>query len=492
MLKFDKKTKIGVYTIVMTAVVLAVLVVVNILALNAPSKYTKLDVTSLDLYTLSDETMESVPKIQEKINIYYICSGGEDMSGSVVNNLPMLSTFLERYAELNSNISFEIVDPIADPTFTDNYASDGVDENSIIVESEKRFKVINFADLYYYSDGSSKIAAEEYQTYMYTYYYSYGTFPSLSLHFDGESKVTSALDYVTTDRIPVVYTLVGHGETTLSETLLANIESESMAVKSLNLLTSSIPDDAECIIINVPTSDINADEAKMIMEYLDKGGSIFLNTIYTGTDFTNLMGVLSDYGLSAEEGMVIEADSNMHYNNYPFYLLPEVNGTSFLASELSSKDYLFMPYSHGIISGGETDNNITVTPLFTTSDKAYTIAPDAEGIEKTENSAEGAFDIAVLAEDTGSGAKIIWCGSPAFEDSANSMTRANYRCFISMLNGIVERERVVYNIAATELSSSALVVNETQANLWGVIFVIIIPLSFAILGVARWYVRRRR
>ena len=90
----NKRTKIGAYTLVMTAVVLAVIVVINLLALNAPTKYTKLDATSLSLYTLSETTEEAARKIEEEVNIYLLCSGGEDGSGSAVNNLPTLSLFL--------------------------------------------------------------------------------------------------------------------------------------------------------------------------------------------------------------------------------------------------------------------------------------------------------------------------------------------------------------------------------------------------------------
>lgn len=493
MFGFNKRTKIGTYTLVMVSIVLAAIVIINLMVLGMPSKYTKLDVTALELYTLSDTTLEAIPKIDEKVDIYLLCSGGEDASGSAVNNMPMLSVFLERYADNNDNIKVQIIDYVANPTFTDAYDPDGLENYTIIVESEKRFKIIDFSDLYYYYESSvGRIAPEQYQNFMYYYYYNYGTYPSLTLHFDGESQITSALDYVTTDHIPAIYTLEGHGETAISDTLKANIENDNMTLATLNLLTSTIPEDAECIIINVPTSDINIDEAAMLSEYLSGGGSVFLNTIYTNLALPNLMGVMAEYGLSAVQGMIVEGDSNMHYNNYPYYLLPTASLDSPLTATLASSAYMFMPFSHGVLSGGETDKNVTVAPLFSTSSSAYTIEASAQTVEKTDSSAEGAFDIAVLAKDADSGAQIIWCGSPAFNDNMNSMTGGNYQYFISMLGGIVERDRIVYNIPANQVSSSYLVVNETQANLWGAIFVIIIPLIFAACGIARWYVRRRR
>lgn len=489
----NKRTKIGAYTLVMAVAVLAVIVVINLFALNAPTKYTKLDATSLSLYTLSKTTEDAVRRIEEEVKIYLLCSGGEDGSGSAVNNLPMLSVFLERYAELNDRISVQIVDPISNPAFTDTYEPDGLENYSIIVESAKRFKIVDFADLYYYYNESyGKIAADQYQSFMMYMSYYGGGVPELTLNFDGESMITSALDYVTTNRIPAVYMLEGHGETVLSDALLKLVENDNMITEKLNLLSSVIPEDAECIIINAPTTDINADEKQMLSAYLDGGGKIILTTVYTSLSLPNLMSVMEYYGLSAVDGMIVEGDSAMHYNNYPYYLLPSASTSSPLTSSLASSAYMFMPFAHGVVSGGETEKNVTATPLFSTSSSAYTIPASAQTTEKTESSVDGPFDTAILARDSDTGAQIVWVGAPAFSDSMNQMTGANYQYFISILGGIVQRDRILYNIPANEVSASYLIVNEAQAALWSAVLIIIIPLAFAACGIIRWQIRRRR
>ena len=488
---FNKKTKLGAYTLVMGAVVLAVIVFINILVLNAPEKYTKLDITSLELYTLSEETEKAVSKINEDVNIYLLCSGGEDGSGNSLNNMPSLSIFLGRYTSLSDRISFKIVDPISDPTFADAYDKEGLAEYTVIVESAKRFKIISFEELYYYySDEYGVISADEYSSFMtYMYYYT-GSYPATTLNFDGELLITSALDYVTTDRIPAVYYLEGHGESAISTTLSDNIKNDNMTLSSLNMLTSDIPDDAECIIINVPTSDINADEAAALSAYLAGGGNVYLVTDYRYLSLPNLFSVLGEYGLSGLDGVIIEGDSSMHYNNYPYYLLPDANANSALLASLASSAYIFAPLAHPI-SFEETEN-ITKTSLFSTSTSAYTIAADARTYEKTEDSAEGAFDVAVMAENSESGGRIIWFSSALFNDNANQMTGGNYRYFISILGNIVERQRITYNIPSDNIAASYLVVSESQANIWGSIFVIILPLAFAVGGTVCWIRRRRR
>lgn len=489
---FNKRTKLGAYTLIMSAVVLAVIILINLLAMGVPSKYTKLDMTELEYYTLDADTVDAVSKVKEEVNIYLLCAGGSDESQGSDNSLPKLSLFLTRYSDINSKIKVTIIDPVANPTFINAYDQSGLSNYNVIVESAKRFKIIDFAELYYYfSEEYGMISADQYQSFMqYAYYYT-GSYPSLTLNFDGESKITSALDYVTTDHIPSIYTLEGHGETAISETLKANIKNDSMSVAGLNLMTTQLPEDAECIIINAPTTDINEDEAKILSDYLNNGGKIMLTTLYTNTALPRLMDLLGEYGLSPSEGIVIEGSSGYHYTGYPHYLMPKANEEISLTAPLSSLS-MFVPMAHGIISGGETDKNVTATPLFSTSDAAYTIEVTAETIEKTDASTEGKFDIGVLAVDNDTGATIIWLGSPVFDDNMDAMTGANYKYFISMLGGIVERERITYNIPTNAITNYYLVVSEGQALLWGAILVIIIPLIFVVTGVIRWAVRRRK
>lgn len=485
---FGKKTRIGAYIFTVTLIVLALLAAVNFIVLKLPSKYTKLDVTAKNLYTLSDTTKNAIPNITDDVKIYLLCSGGEDESGSSLNNIPELSTYLSKYAELSDRISVEIVDPVANPQFTTKYTETSPDNYSIIIESDKRFKIINFSDLYYYYNESyGRISAEEYSTFM-MYMSYYGQSVSLDLCFDGESVITSALDFVTTDNIPSVYSLTDHGETALSSTLLAEIENNNMTCSSLSLLTSNIPEDAECIIINLPTSDINADEAAAISSYLAGGGHIMLTTTFTNTDLPNLMALLADYGMSASEGLVIESESGKYYSGYPHYLLPNVSGSSEITATLADSARIIAPLAHGI----ETSGDKTYTPLFTTSSSAYNIPADAETTEKTDESVVGTYNISVLCEDSETGARIIWTGSDAWNDSMNSVTSGNYRYFISMLGSMVERTKITYEIPSKTIGANSLVVTESQATLWSALLVVIIPLAFAICGIVYCYERRRK
>lgn len=99
----------------------------------------------------------------------------------------------------------------------------------------------------------------------------------------------SAIEYVTSDDLPVMYTLEGHGEAELSDGITSEIEKQNVELKSLNLVTEGeVPEDAEAILICSPTSDFSEEEANQIISYLEKGGKALIFTDYVDKDLTNV------------------------------------------------------------------------------------------------------------------------------------------------------------------------------------------------------------
>ena len=74
-----KSLKNGSYSMAVTAIVIAVLVVVNLIVGQIPEKYTQVDVSTQKLYTISDETVSYLKNLDTDITIYHIVqSGNED------------------------------------------------------------------------------------------------------------------------------------------------------------------------------------------------------------------------------------------------------------------------------------------------------------------------------------------------------------------------------------------------------------------------------
>lgn len=123
--KIDKKSlKNGSYSMALTAIVVAVLVVLNLIVSQIPEKYTQIDVSSQKLYTISEETEAYVKELDTDVTIYHIVqSGNED---------PILEKMLTRYEEESKHIKVQKKDPVLYPNFTSQYTSDSVADNSLI------------------------------------------------------------------------------------------------------------------------------------------------------------------------------------------------------------------------------------------------------------------------------------------------------------------------------------------------------------------------
>ena len=180
----------GAYSAVMTALVLAILVAVNVLFSALPSSSTEYDISASKLYSVTSNTKSVVNALTEDVTIYWIVQAGEE--DEVIEKL------LDRYESLSDHITVEKRNPDVYPTFAEQYTDGTVYNNSLVVECGDRSRYISNTDIYL-TDAS-------------LYSYSYST------SFDGEGAITSAIDYVTNPDQPVVYTLTGHGECELPST----------------------------------------------------------------------------------------------------------------------------------------------------------------------------------------------------------------------------------------------------------------------------------
>ena len=118
-------------------------------------------------------------------------------------------------------------------------------------------------------------AGELYQ-YDYSNYYTTG---SVDMLFDGEQQLTSALYYVTSGDLPVVYQLTGHGEAGLSSSLESALNAQNIELQSLALVSADeVPKDAAALILAGPTVDYTAEDVQLLRDYLDGGGSLLVFT----------------------------------------------------------------------------------------------------------------------------------------------------------------------------------------------------------------------
>ena len=104
-------------------------------------------------------------------------------------------------------------------------------------------------------------------------------------------------------------------------------------MQDLNLLTTdTVPEDAAALLINDPQADLSTLDAAAIKTYLENGGHLFVTTDLT-VSTPNLDALLAEYGMTRQEGLVIENDSSYYAYRYPqTYLLPSLSSNDITAA----------------------------------------------------------------------------------------------------------------------------------------------------------------
>ena len=480
--------KHGSYRAGMSAIACAAVILVNLIAANLPSQYLKYDVSEQKLFTTGEQTAEILEALDEDVTLYLIAQqGSEDTT---------LLELLERYEGLSEHITVETRDPVLYPNFVSQYTDENLSENSVLVVGQERSRAVDFYDIYGYS-------------------VDYSTYSNSLDSFDGEGQITSAIDYVTAEEIPVLYTLEGHDEASLSASLTASIEKENIEIRSLSLLTSeAVPEDARILLIYGPLSDISAEEKEKITAYLDRGGQVIYLLGYTDQETPNLDALLAEYGISLTDGLVMEGSSDHYLPNYPYYLLPDISYSDYTA-DVSSR-YVLLPFSQGMTEAGseaeETDDSLTYESLLTTSAEAYSKTNlESENMEMEEGDIAGPFDLGVVAakavsqkegteEETDAAESgeeneaklIVFASETLLDEQVDAMVSGgNSTLFLNVLSQLADHESTV-SIEAKSLAVSWLTVTAGSAIFWGLITVLVLPLFLLCLGGVIWFQRRKR
>lgn len=466
--------KVGGYSVAATAIVVAIAIMANIFVSALPASVTQFDTTANQLFTVSEQTERLVGGLDEEVTIYWVVRSGYEES--------YIGTLLDQYKALSDNLRVIKKDPDVYPTFTDQY-TDSFTENSLIVVSGDRYRYVDYNDIFVFD---------------YSSYYYYGT---SDWSFSGESEVTSAIDYVVSESLPKVYLLTGHGEASLSSTFAAAIEDENIETGNLSLLTlETVPEDADCILINTPQSDISEDEKSKLLEYLGNGGNLFLITDPPQSGkLTNLEALMEYYGVTANDGVVVEGNQNYYVWGTPYYLLPEIESHTITSPLNSAGYYVLLPIAQGLTVSDDLRDTLYVTELLTTSGSAFskTAGYDLSTYEKEEGDIDGPFALAVAISDTVDDditSDIVWVSSGALvDDQTNAqVSGGNQDLFLNALNYLCDGEESSISIHAKSLANETLTMDSSTVSLLTVLVLGVIPVAYLAVGIVIWARRKRR
>lgn len=466
--QMSKRAKLRTASGVMTALVAAAVIVVNMLAGAVAGKVnTKIDLTASRVLDFADETYDVLKNLDKEIQIYSLIPESVPSSNqSIVEAADMVDVILEKYAKLSDKITYTKIDTLKNPEFTSKYDDPAMSEYPVVFDCGEKYKVVSINDIV-------SVNAETQN----------------AQYLSAEQKFTSAIMFVSSENLVKVGVVQGHGERAYDESAKTLLQPENYDTAEINLLSGAVPEDIDMLFISSPQTDFSADEINVLDAFFDRGGKAQLIFDYVGRELPVLEGYLKEWGVTVYNGYVVEESADNIYNGVPAYIFASMQDTE-ITKELINNNYkILYPQARGMkitpVSGVEN------LDLLTSSDNSYVkVDFSSESTEKTDNDIEGPAVITTILSrfsQNGNPQFMIMGGSGIFAGSA--VTAANEDFFYNSISYMTGNEGSIY-IRPKDISPNVLWLSFNQVLIIAGITVVLIPVLILIAGFVVWFKRR--
>lgn len=458
-------SKRGSYTLAMTSIVIAIVIVFNMIVNLIPENKRQFDISSTNIYEISSKSKKIINKVDHDVTFYVLAEKSSTDK--------RIKTFINKYASLSDKIHIKWIDPVLHPSALTKY---GTEENNIVISCKKtnRTTTVSFDNILVSSA-------------------SYYSTSSSASSFDGDGQLTSALNYVTSDKEYKAYYTSGHGESSLSSEVKSLLTKSRVSTSNLLLMTAtSIPDDCDLLIIDGATSDFTKDEVKLLSSYLKKGGKVVTLLAQTNKSMKNLYGLLKDYGLTVQSGYI--ADTERSYQGNYYYLIPNLSVSGDMASGISSNSVM-MINSKGMTQSTPARDSISTDSFMTTSSNGYAVTEKKQtqgtyvlGATSTESvKVKNSKGKKVTKES-----RLTVYGSNMLIDEQITSSFSSLENLILFTNSVTASLDNADNISISPKSLEVSYNTIAHPGPFSILVVFVIPVGLIIGGFIVWFRRRRR
>lgn len=323
-----RRWTIGFDVVLRTALVLAVVVMVNYLGAKF---YGRFYLSSQTRVQLSSRTLSVLHSLTNQITVTVYYDKSDDW-------YPAIIALLNEYRSANPKISIKTVDYMRDPGAAQKLKaqykfSSTKDKDLVIFDCADRVKIVNGSALTQVRLEQVPNATER-------------EFRRKPVAFNGEMMFTTMLLAVVNPKPLKAYFLQGHGEPSLTETgemdyqKFATVLAESYIATEPLLLVGDVPvpDDCNLLVIAGPRTALAEGELQKVDQYLAQGGRLFMLFNYFSVKHpTGLEPILARWGVNVIPDVVVEPNnttSGQDVITYDFSAHPAVNPLVQLALQL--------------------------------------------------------------------------------------------------------------------------------------------------------------
>ena len=500
--------KRGGYSLAVTAIFIAAVIVLNILVTALDDRFNlDLDLSADKVSSFSAQNIEYIKSVDSEINIT-VCASEENYIPYTLNYIQssfgVTSDYSEyynqtlklinKYADYNDKITVDFVDMYNDSAFdaiNQKYSSEGLTYGSIIVSAplaeestaQERYKVLGYSDIYELVENTND-------------YYAMSGYSSYAIGSNKiENAVTGAIAYVLGNDTKKVTILTGHSAQDISvysesyQKLLTDNNFEVEIVSKLPI--NEISEDTDVIALLAPITDLLDEEVATISAFLENDGNYGKGMIYFGSSscpaLPNLTELVADWNIQLIDGKLFDTSGKFSAADDPFTLYSYDN--------YYSPSYQFVTSANQPIELIESDDTTIKTSAINTA--PYVVAAPTSAAANWNDYGEEdqvAFPVIAQAEksaynDDGDeiSSSITVFSSLDFITSVydNESGVYNRDMTLGLSRAAVQAENTGINFSPKNISNESFAsqVTESSSNTVRAIFMVILPILMLALAV---------
>jgi len=305
--KRRKKLKYGTLATVITLVVIAAVIMVNVIVSKLDKRYNwNIDLTSAGDYQIDEQTTDYLHQLKDDIRMVMLA---DEAQFDDYKELKVLSETLKRFqSESNGKITLEFIDPTKHPEVQNLYlqnTNETATTGSVIVKCGELVRLVPYTDLltidsdYDYTTGQQKSETK----------------------FIGEQSLISAIIGVT-DLHPVKVGLINktggqalyhQNEQYCYQRLSELLKKNNFDATDIDIANDEISADYDFVILCSPCNDLTEAQIKKLSAFLNNDGKCGKSMVYFATPFVlteqkNLGNFLAEWGVAVENAVIVESD----------------------------------------------------------------------------------------------------------------------------------------------------------------------------------------
>ncbi len=502
--------KKGSYSLGITAIVVAGIIVFNVLIGALADRFVlEFDMTTEKDNSISQENIDYIKSVKDEVEVI-VCATEEEYTGGYMNYFaqsygvtedasPYFTqtvNLIKRYNDYNNKIKITFADTQSSEftAISSKYANDKLAYGDIIVSASKnnveRHKIIGFTDVYNINTDDTYAA----------YGISTGSVSSNNI----ETALTGAISYVLSSENKKIALLTGHSSSNVTDSYIKLLEDNNYTVETVgDTLIASVSDEYDAIVIAAPTTDFLGSELDAIAKFLENDGKLNKGLVFfastTSPYLPNFYDFISQWGITVDEGILFETDQNNYMPSTPTALGSYPLGTDDITNSMK---LCISDNNLPLLPAFENENGIVVTSLMQTPESTVA-APVGTTADWTgaDNYEKQSFSTVIQAEkiDYDSDNNEIKNFVIAFSSvdflysdysEMDSVSNKNISLAATERAAIAENGGISFVSKTITNESFATSVTESSANLIRGIFMIFLPV-ITIIASIYVYIKRR-